>query len=274
MLQTLVLAAALNLAPAQSGLSLSNVRVTLGGQFGPNRPDHRFLPGDLFYLVFDIDGLRSDPQGKVEFTIGMIVKDASGKVILDNSKTEPTSELVPFGSSKLPARAYLVVGPEMRGGYTCTMIVTDRKAGESKTIDQTFEVLPPDFGLVAFRMTYDPVGAVDGVMYAPFQGVPGQYLMMHLETIGFARDPRTKQPNNTVQVRIFDETGKPTTEQPQLYVVKEGQKEDNPWIDWKLPLPLTRVGTFTVELTATDTLTNKTYKMGFKVKVVAPDVKG
>jgi hypothetical protein len=273
MLQTLVLAAALNFGPAQSGLSLTNARVTFGGQFGPNRPDRRYLPGDLFFMVFDIDGLRADPQGRVEYAIGMIVKDAAGKVVLDTSNAEPTASLIPLGASKLPARAYLVIGPEMKGRYTCTIIVTDRKTNESKNVEQDFEVLPPDFGIVGFHMAYDIEGNIQAPQ-APFQGVPGQILVMHFETFGFTRDQTTKQPNIQVEVRIFDEAGRPTTEQPQPFAVKQGVKEDYPWVGWHLPLPLTRVGTFTVEVKATDVLSSKVYKMAFKVKVTMPDVKG
>lgn len=277
MLQTLVLAAALNFGPAQSGLNLTNVRVTLGGQFGPNRPNHRYFPGDLFFLVFDIDGLQADASGRVEYSIGMIVKDPAGKVVLDQSKADPNISLVPLGAHKLPARAYLGIGPAMKGTYNCTVIVTDRKTNETKTIDQSFEVVPLDFAIVAFRMTYDLEGNVGGI-YAPLQGVPGQVLVIHFETVGFGRDTATRQPNHNVELRIFDESGKPTTEQPQVYVVKqgvrEGNKEDVPWVDWHLPLPLTRVGTFTVQVTATDAITHKNYKMAFKVKVESPDVKG
>jgi len=273
MLQTLVLAAALNFGPAQTGLSLTNVRVTFGGQFGPNRPHHRYLPGDLFYLVFDVQGLRADPQGRVEYSIGMLVKDSAGKVVLDKSKADPMIALLPFGASKMPARAYLGIGSEMRGTHTCTMIVTDRKTNESKTFEQNFEVLPMDFGIVGFRMTYEVEGNLEGP-YAPFQSVCGQVPIVHFATVGFARDPATRQPNNTVEVRIFDESGKPTVEQPQPFVIKQGAREDAPGLDWHLPLPLTREGTFTVEIKAADTLTGKSYKMGFKVKVVLPDVKG
>jgi hypothetical protein len=273
MLQTLVLAAALNFGPAQGGLALTNARVTFGGQFGPNRPDRRYLPGDLFFMVFDIEGLRADPQGKVEYAIGMVVKDTAGKVVLDNTNAEPTASLIPLGASKLPARAYLIIGPEMKGRYTCTTIVTDRKTNESKKVEQEFEVLPADFAIVAFRMAYDMDGNIQAPQ-APFQGVPGQILVMHFETFGFARDQATKQPNIQVEVRISDEAGRPTTDQPQLFVVKQGAKEEVPWIDWHLPLPLTRVGTFTVEVKATDVLSSKIYKMAFKIKVTLPDLKG
>jgi hypothetical protein len=147
------------------------------------------------------------------------------------------------------------------------MTVTDRKSNISKSIAQNFEVIEPAYGIVAFRMSYD----MEDTMPAPLQGVTGQALAMHFGIINFTRDPATRQPNNQIEVRILDETGRPTTEQPQLFVVKQGVSEEKPIIELNLPLPLTREGVFTVELKATDALAAKSYKMTFKIKVAPPD---
>jgi hypothetical protein len=268
MFPTLVLAAAMAFGPAQerTGLSsnqlnLTNVRVTFGGQFGPTRPDTRYLPGDLFFMVFDIEGLRSDAQGKVQYSIGMIVTDSNGKISFEN-KPEARENVIPLGASKWPAMANVIIGPDMKGVYTCSVTVTDRVTNETKRIERNFEVGEPSFGIVAFRMTYD----LDDSVPAPLHGVPGQTLVMQFMTIGFARDSM-KQPNNQVEVRILDSTGRPTTEQPQTFFVNKGIKDDTPLIEWKLPLPLSRPGSFTVELKATDLISNKSYKMRFPVSV-------
>ena len=63
MLQTLALVAAMSFTPAQGGLSLSNERITFGGEFGPTRPDTKFLPGDIVFIAFDINNLKADAQG-------------------------------------------------------------------------------------------------------------------------------------------------------------------------------------------------------------------
>src|SRR5438093_7606915 len=105
MFPTLALAAALTLAPAQNpALDISNARVTFGGEFGPTRPDNRLLPGDIFFLAFDIDNLKLD-DGKVQFAIGMEVTDATGKTFFSQKPTEH-DVLLPLGGSKLPANAY------------------------------------------------------------------------------------------------------------------------------------------------------------------------
>ena len=52
--------AALSFAPGQADqLSLLNVR-SVAGYFGPERQTDKLLPGDVYLLVFDIDGFKID----------------------------------------------------------------------------------------------------------------------------------------------------------------------------------------------------------------------
>ena len=58
MLQSMALFAALTMTPGQgAGLTLSNPRITYG-ELGSTRPDAKLLPGDIFFLSFDIDGIK------------------------------------------------------------------------------------------------------------------------------------------------------------------------------------------------------------------------
>src|SRR5438105_1567355 len=127
MFPTLALAAALTLAPAQnSALDISNARITFGGEFGPSRPDNRLLPGDVFFLAFDIDNLKLDEMGKAQYAIGMEVTDAAGKSIY-SQKPADQDMLLPLGGTKLPARAYVTLGlDQAKGTYNCKVTVVDR----------------------------------------------------------------------------------------------------------------------------------------------------
>ena len=262
MLQTFALLAAMSFGPADGGLNLTNERITFGGQFGPTRPHNRFLPGDLFFLAFDIEGLRVDPQGKVAYTMSMTVVDSKKKEIFKDPPSEQTA-LLPLGAAKLPAHAMLLIGLDLRGTHVCTVTVTDKATGVSKTVEKTFEVVPPAFGIVCFHTTSDEKGEEP----APMRGVAGQLLHLHWMTVGWDRNQASKQPHNQVEMRVFDSAGKPTTEQPLIYEVKKDVKEDVNGIEWHLPLPLNRPGTFTVELKAEDKLTGKTDKITFPVVV-------
>ena len=76
---TLTLIAALGPLPAQTGdLELNNVHATYG-LLGATRPDNKVLPGDKYYVAFDIDNVRVDETGKVLYTMGMEVVDSKNK---------------------------------------------------------------------------------------------------------------------------------------------------------------------------------------------------
>src|SRR5262245_51432023 len=132
MLPTLVLAAAMSFGPAQGGLDLTNARVTFGGQFGPSRPDNKFLPGDIFFMAFDIEGLKADARGTVAYTMGMVVTQSNGKVLFEN-KPDVSEAQYPLGANVLPARAYFTFDKDCKGTCTCKITVTDRANGASKS---------------------------------------------------------------------------------------------------------------------------------------------
>jgi hypothetical protein len=262
MFATLALAA-MSFGPAQGGLSLTNDRITFGGEFGPTRPDNRFLPGDIFFLAFDIEGLKPTTQGRVEYSMEMsVTHDETGKVIYKPERPSEAAQLLPLGASKLPARAYVHLGLDLKGAYTCRVNVTDKATNQAKVVEKKFVVGNPEFGIVCFHTSYDQ----EANHPAPMLGVAGQTLWLHFVTVGFARDAAMKQPNNEVTLRVLDSTGKPTNDEPLAYVINKGVKDVN-GIDWDLPLPMNRPGTYTVELTAKDKLSNKEYRMRFSIQV-------
>src|SRR5207249_1544004 len=162
------LVAAMSFGPAQGGISLTNDRITFGGELGPTRPSNKYVPGDIFFLSFDIEGLKPDPQGKVEYLIGMTVTDAQGKVAYKDEPSEQTLQL-PLGAAKVPARAFFGLGLDLRGAYTCKVTVIDKASNVGKSIEKQFEVGAPDFAIVCFHTTYDDKGTLP----APLFGVPG-----------------------------------------------------------------------------------------------------
>lgn len=267
MLGTLVLSAALGLAPAQTpALGLSNDRITFGGEFGPVRPSNKLLPGDVFFLTFDIDNLKLDGQGKATFAMGMTITNAQGKTI-DEQKPKTHEMLLPLGGKKLPARAWWPVLLDLPAGmYNCRMTVTDLTTNESKTLDKSFEVLAKAFGLVAMVCTSDSAAEIP----SPFLGVAGQQLWLHFLLVGFDRSAQAKQPHIEIQFRAFDSEGKPTVEQPRLLIVNKEIPEKEMVIPLSIPLPMNRVGTFTIEIRAEDKISGRTSRMAFPVTVLSP----
>ena len=278
MLTPLALAAAVTLAPAQpaaapGSLRLSNVRFTQG-ELGPARKETRFLPGDVVYIGYDVDGLTIDPDGKTRYTMGLSVTGPGGKLVFRQDPQE-LADLVPLRGGRMPARAYLTVGLDQPAGeYTCEVTVTDLKGAGDKpeqkpksSLTVKFEVAKAEFGVVQVYAAHDP----GGTLFAPTTGVVGQSLYVIHSVATFGRDPKTKQPDVLVEYQVLDEKGQPTLGKPIGYV--QDSKAERP-VDEKegvfklnFPLFLSRAGKFTVRISATDRVTGK--KASFDLPVTA-----
>src|SRR5579884_459650 len=86
---TLTLMSALTLTPGQAGgeLPLSNVRVTCG-RLGPTRKDTKFLPGDIYFVTLDTDGLQFDAKGNAKYSMEMALLDPDNKPKFKSLKQE------------------------------------------------------------------------------------------------------------------------------------------------------------------------------------------
>ena len=111
----LPLLAALALAPAQAGeLTLSEVRTTFG-ELGAKRSDTEFLPGDVMFIAFDIEGISIDKEGKVSYSMAMEAVDEKDKPFFRQEPVKKT-DFVPFGGGKLPATSIYPYRPRPTAG--------------------------------------------------------------------------------------------------------------------------------------------------------------
>src|SRR5579864_2566004 len=257
--------AALTLAPAQDGpLSFSNDRITFCGEFGPSRPNNRFLPGDTFYLAFDVENLKTDMAGVVRYTMGVEVTNSAGQSIYKQPPVK-NEMVLPLGGNKMPARGFLMLDVTTPPGmYTCRLTVTDMANNAAKSIDKAFEVLPPAFGIVGMFTSSDEKAEIP----APLMGIPGQVLYLNFGVVGFGRRADTKQPDLITELRILDQNGKPTTEQPSALMYDKGVDEKVTNLPFIFRIPMNRSGVYTVEVKATCKVTDKNYKISFPLTVM------
>lgn len=259
MLPTLSLAAMLALAPAQAPdkFSVSNLRCT-HGLIGPTRTSAKFLPGDIVYLGFDIDGVTTSKDGKVVYTMQLEVTDKKGNV---KHKVEPTErvDFAPLGGGKMPGVAFVVVGVDLEPGeYTVKVTATDGGVKDtnkpSGSVSFPFEVLKPDLGIVMVYATTDPQGANP----THTTGFVGQFLWIQFSAAGFKRDPAKKNnPDMKFEMNTYDEKGNPTMETP-LTLTATDLDAKFPTCQARMNVPLTRAGKFTVKLKVTDNVAGKT----------------
>jgi hypothetical protein len=265
MVTALTLFAALSLpADEPGGLRLTNVRPTLCVQ-GPPRTADKVLPGDSYILSFDIEGITIDDAGKVRYSVGVEVADADGKVLFKQAPKEEEVQAT-LGGDRLAASAQLNAGLDSRpGDYNLTVTVTDLASKKTATLKRSATLLPKDFGMVRVTTSSDP----DGRYPISVPG-SGDWLYLHFSVVGFGRNGTAKQPDVSVSMRVLDEAGKPTTAKPVTVKVNKDVPEGAQGLPLRLLLSLNRSGKFTVELTATDNLGNKTATLSFPLAVAGP----
>ena len=259
---TLTVMATLGVAPNQvGGLQLTNERVTYGF-LGPARAEKLYLPGDMYFLHFDIEGLAGK-DGNLRYSMKMELIDPKGKPKF-TSDTEERTVFNILGGNRVPGFAHANLGLDAEAGtYTLKLTVTDLNGKKAETLQRKFEVGKPDFGIVGVGLmtsnTQLPAGSTN---------VVGQAVVLTFNLAGYARDPKTKQPRVNLELRVT-EGGTPTTPRP---VADEINRVDEKLsvIPGAFDLALTRPGKFTVELKATDLVSKKTATVALPMTVLDP----
>jgi hypothetical protein len=265
MWMTLALAAVVSAAPGQPGqLTLSNVRST-HGLLGPTRADSRLLPGDMLVVTFDIDGVRTDPAtGKVMYSTSMEVTDSRGQAVFRQAPRD-LEAINSLGGTHLPANATINIGLDQPPGrYTARVTVTDRSTRASQSLNYPFEVLPRGFGLVRLNLSSD-VDPEDPVP-VPFPA-EGQSLWLNFGAVGFGR-LSNQQPDVAVEMRVLDESGRPTVSTPFQGRINQGVPDKAQSLPMQFLLSLNRPGKFTVELKATCQVSRKTFQVALPLTVL------
>jgi hypothetical protein len=256
------LAVALSLPAAQAGeLRLENVRPTFCVQ-GPARGADKVLPGDSYVVSFDIVGITIE-DGKARYSVGVDVSDADGKPLFKQEPKEQEAQ-ASLGGDRLAAYAQLNVGLQAKPGeYHAKITVTDLSTKKTATLERTAQVLPAAFGLVRLTTSSDPDGR-----YPNSTPGSGDWLWLHCGVVGFTRGA-DKQPDVSLAMRILDDKGNAITAKPVTVQVNKDVPETAPALPLRLLLSLNRPGKFTVELTATDKLGNKTATLSFPLTVAS-----
>jgi hypothetical protein len=262
---TLAVATTVTLAAAEPGqLAIKNDRVTYG-VLGQERKDAKFLPGDMFIVSFDIEGLKLKEDGRVLYSIGVDLLNKKGESQFKKTDAEELEVLNALGGSTVPAFALAEIGTDTPAGeYTLKVTVKDRSTMKTTELTRKFEVAAREFGFVRLNLTYP------GGNPAPPVAVPGQTYMLNFFVVGFELD-KSNQPNIGVEMSILGPDGKPTLPKPftgSVTMVDDARKEFKKYIPMQFVLPLNRPGKFTIELKATDVNNkNKSVKQTLEFEV-------
>ena len=257
---TLALLSALSGAPGQGGqLELKNPRFTYGF-LGQERKDSTFLPGDMVVLSFDIEGLKTKEDGTARYSMGTkLFSHKKNKYVFEKDPQE-MAVVNSLGGSRQPIYAWTNIPTDMEpGDYTLRVDIRDilGKSAEVK-VERKYTVRKLEFGIVRPGFIYldlneNQIGTAP--YFAPPLAVPGQNLMLHFTTVGFAEAGEKNEPKVSVEVEIQDESGKPVVQKP-----KSGKTtaypDDNARklkvLPWQIPVQINRSGKFKIVISAKD----------------------
>jgi hypothetical protein len=253
-------------ATAQAKLEIQDIKA-VHGLFGPERKNLECLPGDQVFFRFMVNGVKLDADGKMDATVTVHLADADNKQLLDSKG--PLQGVLALGGSSLLSDASVNFGDNIPAGdYTLTVTVKDTLSKETASFTRKLTVRPMEFGIVAPRLSYDAEGKVP----ASPGGLVGQVLHYRFKLIGFDTAKNSKI-DAEMKVDVLDAKGKPTMPKPIVACVKQ----DDPDIIKKITslnfngnLALNRSGSFTLRLTVTDKVGNRTTKFEVPLKVTAP----
>jgi hypothetical protein len=264
MLNVLAILAAVVIGQGDDKLEIVNARPTFG-HLGANRPLTGALPGDVVHFSFDIKNLKTDAGGRAAYSMEMEVKDAKGELLYHLKPQNGVAQNF-FGGNILPASSFLEVPLDAKPGIVAWKVtVVDRTTKKKATLDGKGKILPADFGLIHVATFADREGRVP----QPPVGVIGSILHLHFATIGFARDPKTKQPDIEVTLRVLDDKGKATFAEPLKGELKSDVPEQLRIVGMQFAVTMNRVGHFTAELEGRCRLSGKTSKVTLPVRILA-----
>ena len=255
--------AALSVSAGQDAeLKLNDARTTYG-VLGPARADQKLLPGDSLFVTFNIEGISTDEEGKVLYSIATEVADAQGKVHF-RQPARDLDTVNALGGGHLPAYAQVDIGLDQPAGdYKLKVTVKDRATGKTANLTQDFQVTAKSFGLIRLTTTSDPEARMPAG-----QSIAGQSLWINGIVVGFGRsDKGDKQPNVTLEMRVLDENGKPTLAKPFTGVVNKDVASTANSLPIQFHLGLNRPGKFTVELKATCAICGESATQKFPITV-------
>lgn len=268
---TIALSSALLLPAQNGGLEITNQRLVYG-MFGAERKDNHLLPGDALWLRFDIQGLKVSSSGGMVYSMELEIRDSKNKLIFRQEPRQMEWRNALGGGSRLPAFAQAQAGIQQAPGeYALTVTVTDLARGANKakaTVKQKFEITDKDFGLVQQYVSVDAAGQVP----VAWMGVRGQSLFLNYYATGFkTKAGRAGEQGVDVdlhaEMRILDESGKPTLEKPMTGDIKH-LDQPTALLPMLFRVDLSRAGKFTAEVTVKDNAGNKKSTLKFPITVV------
>jgi hypothetical protein len=238
-----------------SAVDIKNIR-PCHGPLGAYRSDKICLPGDFYFMTYDLEGLVLDKTGKASYVTTLELLDSTGKVLF---KKETPNDVVPqLGGTRMPGDLHVIMGTKQAPGeYAIKLTVYDKLGKDAKAFTQKFQVVPETFGFVGAS--------------AAAVGFPGQQYVTGFGLVNMTLNAK-KQPDAEVTIRILDDTGKAVGPPVQILMPRDMPEntdlEKGNFVPLSYPVFLNRAGRYMIDVQANDKIGKKNAKLSFQITVI------
>lgn len=259
--------AAGDLGAAEPKLEIRNFHL-IYGQFGPERPDAAYFPGERMGCRYDLFGCAADEQGRSEVEVTIQLIDAKGKVRVAFSNVVKSQS---WKNSKGFARVWSFhqFADDVRPGkYQFELAVEDKSSQREAKLAQEVVVKPIALAIVSPRFYHDARHEVPG----PLSGLVDQTIHASFDVVGEDRSQGKVLLVHSFE--ILDDEGENILldAKPQEAQLDDPQflqdRSRRPVI--RVAFPLRKAGRYTLRLTILDQMAGAKTQLELPLEVLDP----
>lgn len=256
---------------AEPALEIRNFHLVYG-QFGPERPDAAFYPGERLGCRYDLYGCAVDEQGRSEVEVTIQLIDAKGKVRAAFSNVVKCQS---WKNSQGFARVWsfhLFADDFRPGKYQFELLIEDKHSQRDAKLAQDVVVKPIELAIVSPRFYHDARHECPG----PLSGLVEQTVHASFDIVGEDRSQGKVLLVHSFE--ILDDEGNNILldSKPQ-----EAQLDDPEFIRdrarrpvIRAAFPLRKAGRYTVRLTVLDQNAGAKAQLELPLEVLDPSEPG
>ncbi|GEM_PF-5638615 len=245
---------------ATGDITLENMRKVVS-EYGPEKKEARYMPGEKVYLLFDAVGAE-EKDGQVAFILRFEALTPSGESLGKYDGEEQKAADV-FGRGSIRCSVFVGLPPDAPAGmYSVNVSVEDRVGGKKAETKVEFEVVAPELTTINPRLVVDSAGE-NG--HGPFVA-DGESLYYRFTVVGLKTE--NGKAKLSVDLVILDGAGKAIRTLP-YFVDTEVEVADG-LVHVPMGIHFTGRGKYTVRGVVKDLLAGKETVCDLPVHLLAP----
>jgi hypothetical protein len=251
---------------AHAGMKLHDIKAAYGLTW-PERPAAEYHPIDVILFRFLVQGARVDPEGRASLEASVKLTDAQGHLTLFSPMPTVKYWVGSSGRAFVADAQAMLTSQVPPGSYTATVTVKDGISGEEATFDRPVVVKPTELAVTMPQYYAD----VERRVITGTTLQPTQPLYCVLPITGY--DTSRGKVDLVVTMQVLDADGKEMIPNPPEAPLRRETVNallDPPVMAYTNSVALTTPGDYTLRVSVTDRIGNKTARFDTPLHVLGP----